>query len=113
MRVIIAGGRDYTFDNEDIEFLENLYLGRPFTAVLCGGATGADAEGARWAKRRGIPVEHYLADWSGHGRAAGPIRNQAMVDVADALIAFPGGRGTADVTRRARLAGLQVWEVER
>lgn len=113
MRVIIAGGRDYTFDHEDIEFLENLYLAQPFTVVLSGGATGADAEGEWWAKYRGIPVERYPADWAGKGRAAGPIRNAEMVRRADALIAFPGGRGTADVTRRARSAGLQVWEVER
>lgn len=110
MRVIIAGGRNYTFNDADIDFLDNLCLAHEFTAVLSGGATGADACGERWAKWRGIPIDRYPADWDAHGRAAGPIRNQIMVDAADALIAFPGGRGTADVTKRARKAGLRVWK---
>jgi hypothetical protein len=29
----------------------------------------------------------------------------------DGVIAFPGGRGTADMTRRAKESGLKVWEI--
>lgn len=113
MRVIIAGGRNYTFDNSDIEFLDNLYASHEFDVVLSGNARGADACGEKWAKSRHIELEVYPAKWELHGRAAGVIRNAEMVKRADALIAFPGGLGTADVTRRARQAGLRVWEVER
>jgi len=28
----------------------------------------------------------------------------------DAVLAFPGGRGTADMVRRAKRAGVPVWE---
>ena len=42
---------------------------------------------------------------------AGKIRNQAMADAADALVALWDGNsgGTADMIRRARAAGLKVF----
>ena len=74
---------------------------------------GADTLGAEWAKAQGIPCEVYMADWEGLGRKAGPIRNQRMLDEGkpDLVVAFPGGRGTADMVRRARSAGLDVLEI--
>ncbi len=51
----------------------------------------------------------FRALWERHGRAAGVIRNQAMLDYGiDLVLAFPGGRGTADMVRRARSAGVAV-----
>lgn len=55
----------------------------------------------------------FCADWSAHGRAAGPLRNRDMCAAAAAagnavLFAFPGGRGTADCVRQARKLGLFV-----
>ncbi len=44
-------------------------------------------------------------------RPAGPIRNGVMVSKADALIAFPGDRGTSDVTKKARAKGIPVVEL--
>lgn len=45
-----------------------------------------------------------------NGKAAGPIRNQRMLDEGkpDLVVAFPGGRGTADMVRRAKAAGVPV-----
>ena len=56
----------------------------------------------------------YMADWDGLGRKAGPIRNQRMLDDGkpDLGIAFPGGRGTADMVRRAREAGVETIQVQ-
>lgn len=60
----------------------------------------------------------YEADWSRHGKAAGPIRNREMltefrpdedyVRHVDLLIAFPGNAGTADCVRQARELGIPV-----
>jgi hypothetical protein len=52
----------------------------------------------------------YKAEWDKHGRAAGPIRNQQMLDDGkpDLVLAFAGGRGTDDMCRRAREAGIEV-----
>jgi hypothetical protein len=49
------------------------------------------------------------------GKAAGSIRNQRMLDAEkhiDVVVAFPGGRGTADMVRRARAAGIHVLEIK-
>jgi hypothetical protein len=76
-------------------------------------ALGADQGGKQWAMRRGVCLKAFEADWANLSRRAGPIRNTAMVQYATGaamLIAFPGGRGTADITRKAHAAGLQVIE---
>jgi hypothetical protein len=76
-------------------------------------ASGADSLAHEAARDQGRRCEVFHADWERHGKAAGPIRNQAMIDAgADLVIAFPGGRGTADLIRRARKAGIPVREVE-
>ena len=45
-----------------------------------------------------------------NGRKAGPIRNQQMLDEGrpSLVVAFPGGRGMADMVRRARNAGVEA-----
>lgn len=55
--------------------------------------------------------EKHPAMWFKHGKGAGPIRNQEMVDLgADVVLAYPMGvsRGTRDLVVRAREAGLVV-----
>jgi len=66
-----------------------------------------------WARARMIQVRCYNADWQRHGRGAGPIRNQAMLDDGKPhlVIAFPGGRGTVDMIRRAKAAAVAVAEI--
>jgi hypothetical protein len=83
------------------------------TLLLHGGASGADHFASNWADFEGVKSQVFPADWAEHGRAAGPIRNQRMLDEGkpDLVIAFPGGRGTADMVRRAKAAGIKVREV--
>lgn len=82
----------------------------PITAIIHGGASGADTMAHRWAGMIAKPVDVYPASWCKHGRAAGPIRNQQMIDDGkpDLVIAFPGGKGTADMVRKAEAAGIPV-----
>src|SRR5690606_3144256 len=94
MKLIIAGGRDYRFTPNDIEQLNSL---KNITEVVSGGAKGADAEGEQWATEQGIPIKIFKADWKQYGRGAGPRRNQAMADYADAVVLFPGGKGTENM----------------
>lgn len=108
MRVIIAGGREYELSAEDLEVLDRLKTTLPISEVVCGMARGADLGGRDWALANGIPVREFPADWQGLGRKAGPIRNQAMADYAEALVAFPGGKGTADMVTKATARGLKV-----
>lgn len=78
--------------------------------IISGHASDADALGERYAQERGSQLETYPADRKAHGRAAGPILNAQMADVADALIAFWDGksRGTKNMIDTATKRGLQV-----
>lgn len=111
MRVLVCGGRDY----DDIDHIWNMLyeleaLYGTFDVVIHGCATGTDSQAMLWAQCSGRKHAQFQADWNKHGRAAGPIRNQRMIDEGkpDQVIAFPGGRGTADMIRRARKAEIPV-----
>lgn len=107
-RVLVCGGRDY---EDFVHLTEVLNAVRPAT-VITGGARGADRLAMRWAAHVGVPLQTYPAKWDEHGRSAGPIRNQQMLDEGkpDLVLAFPGGAGTADMVRRARAQGF--WTIE-
>lgn len=102
----MTGGRFYDDANE----IELQLMCMPPDAVLVHGAcSGADTLAARTWEDWGGKTESHPADWTQHGKAAGPLRNQEMVDSGiDFLVAFPGGRGTADMVRRAEAAGVPV-----
>jgi len=111
MRVLVCGGRDYSDEFAVFGALDALRRRHGRLTIIQGGAPGADALARKWAS---IQTSTHLinepADWEAHGRAAGPIRNQRMLDEhkPDLVLAFPGGRGTADMVRRAKAAGVKV-----
>ena len=108
MRVLVCGGRDYRDRQAVYHVLDELYP--KMGALMSGGAPGADTLAWEWGWARNFHCERYFADWKQHGRAAGPIRNQRMIDEGkpDLVVAFPGGRGTADMIKRAETAGVPV-----
>ncbi len=113
-RVLVCGGRDYADVTGALgRTLDHLRDTRGVRVLIEGDARGADREGRAWARRRGIPVETYFADWTTHGRAAGPLRNAEMLAEGrpDICVAAPGGRGTADMVAKARAADIEVIEV--
>jgi len=81
--------------------------------IVEGGATGADSLAREWAVATKSHVEQFKADWTRYGRSAGPIRNQRMLTdgAPDLVVACEGGKGTADMVRRARAAGIRIVEV--
>ena len=82
------------------------------TEIISGGARGADTLAEEWADENNIPKTIVKADWKTHGKAAGPIRNQQMLDLKpNMVVAFPGGNGTADMVRRSKKANFEVIEV--
>lgn len=115
MRVLICGGRNYSDWHTFHEFMWNLAKDRgPFTAVIHGGARGADAMAGMWVKGYDPKIEErYDADWATYGRIAGPIRNKKMLVEGrpDLVVAFPGGKGTNDMANRAKDAGVEVIRV--
>ena len=63
-----------------------------------------------------VALECYPADWDRHGKAAGPIRNQRMIDTGvDLVVAFHDdlehSKGTGHMVKIARLHGRPVWHL--
>jgi hypothetical protein len=112
MRVLVCGGRDFDDQIAVWTALDELRQRAPHDAltIIQGGASGADKMARDWCAARKVPCINVPADWKKHGRAAGPIRNQKMLDehVPDLVLAFPGGRGTADMVFRAQNACIPV-----
>lgn len=83
--------------------------------LINGGASGADLQAREWAKRAGVPVELYQADWEALGRAAGPMRNQRVLEEGkrDLVIGHTNdlsrSKGTAHMAKIAREAGVMTW----
>lgn len=109
MRTIIAGCRD--FYNYDVVVAAIQAAEIQISTVLSGAAKGVDSLGAEWARKTGVPVEEYPADWFKFGKSAGPRRNKEMVDKAEALIALWDYQsiGTRDVINKAKAKGLKVF----
>ena len=99
LKVIIAGGRDFTDTqyaaDSLVKLVEENKLPDIFT-VISGNARGADKVGEYLAELWDLPLEIYPANWDKHGKSAGYIRNKQMADTADVLVAFWDGksRGT-------------------
>jgi hypothetical protein len=112
MKVLVCGGRDFNDALTLGSWLGGIHKKQGIDLLIEGGARGADFMAREFAKWMGIPVRTFEADRQKHGRAAGPIRNQQMLDEGkpDLVVAFPGGNGTADMVRRARLAGVEIFE---
>jgi len=108
--VLVCGGRDYVDEVRLFEVLDNLLLEVDEIQIVNGAARGADLLSSKWCRARGGNPIECRPEWEVYGRGAGIRRNQQMLDDhnIDIVVAFPGGRGTADMTYRAADAGIEV-----
>ena len=112
MKVIVCGGRNYSDRKRVFTTLDALHAETPITVLMHGDARGADALADDWAAGK-VKTATFTPAWEQHGRAAGPLRNQEMLDAGpDLVVAFPGGHGTADMIQRAVKVGVPVKIVE-
>lgn len=117
-RVLITGSRNWSDEWAIAEVLaievKKAHLDGGDVVIVHGDCpTGADRIAQDICDRSGIATERHPADWNKHGKAAGPIRNQEMVDSGvDICYAFSkgGSRGTKDCKARASAAGVEVIE---
>ena len=112
MKILVTGGRD--FDQADVvnQTLDELHAQTPITLLVHGAAKGADRLAAAWAATNGVPEHASKPNYGRYGRGAGLKNNDDMLATQpDLVVAFPGGKGTADMVRRARNAGLKVQQV--
>jgi hypothetical protein len=131
MVILVCGGRDF----DDAALVDSVLTEvvswslDGIVKIVEGDARGADRLAGAWARAHGygehlieVPVAMNAAhraetgaqfDWVTHGRGAGPMRNQWMIDHyhPDQGVVFQGGNGTADCLERMFRAGMNVWVV--
>lgn len=114
-KILVTGDRNWV--NADLIMGELQYQIRilGIEAIVEGEARGADRMARDAANQLGLRVFPYPAQWDLYGRAAGPIRNQKMLDDNPDIImvmAFhddlDNSKGTQDMVRRALAKGLHV-----
>ena len=101
LRVLVCGGRDYKNRSRVFEALDRLTAEHGALTIIEGGAVGADTFAGEWTcmqRSCQLVTEH---------------ANQKLIDdhKPNLVVAFPGGRGTADMVLKARSAGIEVIEV--
>lgn len=104
MKVLVAGGRDFSDSNFMFRFLGEFHTKTPISLIIEGGARGADRLARKWAEQNKIPVVTFPADWPAYGAGAGPRRNLQMFREGqpDVVVAFPGERGTRNMIQQAK-----------
>lgn len=118
MKVLVTGSRHW----QDLEAVKFMLVELDPDVVVHGRARGADACAHFACEEMGLTVANkrlrpYPADWVAYGSAAGPIRNQQMLDMEhtkkepiDMCLAFPekDSVGTWDMVERCLKTGITV-----
>ena len=108
MKVIIAGSRNFEDYNTLSKVCDHLLQNQRKVKIVSGAA--ADSLGEQYAHEKEFPVKAFPADWTKHGKAAEPIRNEEMAKYDDALIAFWDGKssGTKSMISLANYYRLKI-----
>lgn len=111
MIVLICGDRNWN----NFNIIEDLILTLPKnTEIIEGDCRGADKISGYLGRKHGYTVIPVPADWNKYGLAAGPIRNQKMLDEykPKLVVAFHNNieksKGTKDMVKRAKKSGIPV-----
>lgn len=125
MRLLISGDRHY----DDVEAIYVTLAGiialnkeensEEDIVLIEGGARGADSIAEAAGQLLGMKVLRYPAKWAKYGKAAGPIRNQQMLDEGkpDVVVCFhddlEASRGTKHMASIAKKAGVPTYLVSK
>ena len=85
MKLLIAGSRSIT------SFDLSPYIPDEVDLSITGGAKGIDTLAEAYAKERGIPTVPVKPCYEKYGRAAPILRDEEMVDMADAVLVIWAG----------------------
>jgi hypothetical protein len=121
LKLIIAGTRDFAIGNGMMNaLLVHFGLEEKVKEIVSGGARGVDSAGESWAKEmkqlcgeNALVVTLFPADWTKHGKAAGPIRNKEMAEYSDALLLIWDGKSKGSANMRSQMVALKkpIFEV--
>jgi hypothetical protein len=112
LRIIIAGGRDFSNSKLIEDTLQKVTTGMRAgeVQIISGMARGADQLGYDIARLYGANIAQFPAQWDTYGKSAGYKRNTLMADNADMLLAFWDGssKGTKHMIDIAKSKDLVV-----
>lgn len=114
MKLIVAGGRDFTDISRMDAELKNLVLNGTLpddVELVCGMARGADITAYNlWRYIYENKIHKFYPDWKAEPRRGGFIRNEEMAEFADFLVAFWDGasRGTKHMIETMKAKGKPV-----
>ena len=97
MKLLIVGSRSIK------DFVLSGYVPSDVDLIISGGADGVDALAEKYADKNRISKLILRPKYEKHGKAAPLKRNEAMVDIADAVLIIWDGssRGTAYTAKYA------------
>lgn len=113
-RVLICGDRNWSDVNLILSGIRRVQKWREIDVIIHGGARGADSIAGQVAESLNIPTEVYQPDWDTHGKRAGILRNQEMLDEGkpDLILAFHDdlehSKGTGHMVKIARQIPVPV-----
>lgn len=110
MKLIVCGGSKKDLGYAVKATLDAIHARRPISLIIEGGDLGAGRVARGWAIECKIPYRTEEADYETYGANAWPVRNRDMLQLADAVLAFPGGMGTADMVEQAKRQRITVYE---
>ena len=84
MKIAIVGSRNLKVNNL------RKYLPKNVTEIVSGGAKGVDTSAKEYADAYGLKFKEFLPEYEKYGRRAPLVRNDLIIDYADAVIAFLG-----------------------
>ena len=118
IKIAIVGSRDFVDFEEFKEKVTPIFLELVgnIDCIISGGAKGADSLAEEYAKVNKINTVIYRPDWKKYGRGAGIVRNRAIIENSDLVIAFikNNSRGTTNSIKVARELNkeLMVFELD-
>lgn len=122
MKMIVCGsrtwGRQETQRQTFNHVMQTVWSVYDVDEVINGGASGADTTAAHWCLVNKVPCVTVKAEWDRLGPAAGPMRNQQMLEMGPGLVVafvdkpLADSRGSADMVSRSRGAYVPTWVIE-
>lgn len=121
LKMIVNGSRGFSNYVYLRDALKELFMIKGYNPtqveIISGGARGADQYAIRFATEYNLKLTIMNADWGVHGKRAGIIRNQEMLDYATSdpndramLISFWDGKskGTKHMIDIAQKSGIDI-----
>ncbi len=108
MILAVVGGRNFKNWQMLHDTLTDFIRGHIVDEIVSGGAQGADTMAELFAFQHEIKFKEFPPNWEKYGKSAGYRRNKLIINRADELIAFPGGKGTYNSVQLAEKKGIPV-----